>query len=117
MAERTFFRYFDSKEAVLFGQWREDLNDLAATVRDRPHHELPWNALRGAVLAVAEQYETDRERNMIRARLMTDIPTVSGYQRQVILPTWVDDGDLRPPAFAGAAGRCDLCRPPGAPVY
>jgi len=117
VAERTFFRYFDNKEAVLFGGWREDLNGLAATIRDRPHQEPPWDALRGAVLAVAEQYEADRERNMIRARLMTDIPTVSGYQRQVILPTWEDvlatalaqrlgvehDGDLRPHAFAGAA--------------
>lgn len=117
VAERTFFRYFDNKEAVLFGEWREDLNDLAATVRDRPHHELPWNALRGAVLALAEQYEADREQNMIRARLMANSPTVGGYQRQVILPTWEDvlatalaqrlgvepDGDLRPHAFAGAA--------------
>jgi len=117
VAERTFFRYFDNKEAVLFGDWREDLNDLAAVVRDRPYQEPPWVALRGAVLAVAEQYEADRERNMIRARLMVNFSIVSGYQRQVILPTWEDVlatalaqrlgvepvGDLRPHAFAGAA--------------
>jgi len=117
VAERTFFRYFESKEAVLFGDWREDLDDLTAMVRDRPRHESAWGALREAVLVVANRYEHERERNLLRAQLIVNVPTATGYQQQVMFPTLegvlaqaladrlgVDPTlDLRPHVYAGAA--------------
>ncbi|MEU5398907.1 TetR family transcriptional regulator [Streptomyces sp. NPDC005963] len=50
VSQRTFFRYFASKEEVAFAL--EDLvsNRFRALLRDRPAHEVPFEALRNAVL-------------------------------------------------------------------
>jgi len=55
IGERTFFRYFPSKEALASGQVRDLIPDLSELLRARPAHETPYLALRNAVIALAAQ--------------------------------------------------------------
>src|SRR5437773_9233766 len=60
VAPRTFFRYFSSKEEVVF--WSEHQPALAGFVAARPDHEPAAEALRrGLVDGLATFYEQDRE--------------------------------------------------------
>jgi AcrR family transcriptional regulator len=55
VTHRTFYRYFDSKEALLsdeFGSW---LTTLADAIRARPAAEPPVTAVRHALLSVSQQ--------------------------------------------------------------
>ncbi len=55
VTHRTFYRYFDSKEALLsdeFGSW---LTMLAGAIRSRPAAEPPLTAVRRAMLSVSQQ--------------------------------------------------------------
>ena len=47
VAERTFYRYFTSKEDVLFGPWRQDLDLALGLIESRPPSEDPLEAMRG----------------------------------------------------------------------
>lgn len=55
VGERTFFRYFPSKESLVLQQVRDLVPLLAAEIRDRPAAESPLAALRNAVLEVARR--------------------------------------------------------------
>ena len=55
VGERTFFRYFPSKESLVLQQVRDLVPLLAAEIRDRPAAEPPLAALRNAVLEVARR--------------------------------------------------------------
>ncbi|MFC1414737.1 TetR/AcrR family transcriptional regulator [Streptacidiphilus sp. N1-12] len=50
VGERTFFRYFPSKEDLVFQQVRDLVPGLMQGVRERPPGESPLAALRGAML-------------------------------------------------------------------
>ncbi|RAG84625.1 TetR family transcriptional regulator [Streptacidiphilus pinicola] len=55
VGERTFFRYFPSKESLVLQQVRDLVPLLAAEIRRRPAAEPPLAALRNAVLEVARR--------------------------------------------------------------
>ncbi|WP_042372752.1 TetR/AcrR family transcriptional regulator [Streptacidiphilus neutrinimicus] len=59
VGERTFFRYFPSKESLVLQQVRDLVPLLAAEIRDRPGAEPPLVALRSAVLEVARRNGTN----------------------------------------------------------
>ncbi|WP_052433918.1 TetR/AcrR family transcriptional regulator [Streptacidiphilus melanogenes] len=59
VGERTFFRYFPSKESLVLQQVRDLVPLLAAEIRDRPASEPPLLALRNAVLEVARRHGTN----------------------------------------------------------
>jgi AcrR family transcriptional regulator len=59
VGERTFFRYFPSKESLVLQQVRDLVPLLAAEIRDRPAAEPPLAALRNAVLEVAHRNGTN----------------------------------------------------------
>jgi AcrR family transcriptional regulator len=68
VAPRTFFRYFPTKEEVVF--WSEHQPMLAGFVAARPDHEPAAQALRrGLVDGLASFYEQDRERLLERSKL------------------------------------------------
>jgi AcrR family transcriptional regulator len=58
VGERTFFRYFPSKESLLVHQVRETIPLLAGEIRKRPAGEPPLVALREAVLDLATWHTT-----------------------------------------------------------
>jgi AcrR family transcriptional regulator len=68
VAPRTFFRYFSSKEEVVF--WSEHQPMLAGHVAARPDHEPAAQALRhGLTDGLATFYDQDRERLLERSKL------------------------------------------------
>jgi AcrR family transcriptional regulator len=81
LAPRTFFRYFPTKEEVVF--WAEYQPTLAAFVATRPHHEPAIQALRrGIVDGLAAFYTQDRERLLERIRLAFGTPALHPRLRQ-----------------------------------
>ncbi len=117
VSQRTFFRYFASKEAVLFADQDEMRALVHAAITDRPAAEPPLTALRHALAEVAEHYAGERERHLQRARLADSGAAVGDYQRSVVIPQLEDvladtlatrlgvggDEDLRPRLLAGTA--------------
>ncbi len=115
VSERTFYRYFTSKEDVLFGPWRRDLELAMELIESRPPSESPLEAMRGALLAMASHFEQNRERYLFIAQLAASSEDVAAYQGAVIMPSLVEAGamslarrlrvepttDLRPYLFAG----------------
>jgi AcrR family transcriptional regulator len=117
VSQRTFFRHFASKEAVLYG----DMEDLRRQVRDaldaRPLDEPVLTAVRTEVLSLADGYEAERDQRLLQARLAATYPAVSAYSRAVVQAEWehelidaistrlgVDPVlDPRPEIIAGAA--------------
>jgi AcrR family transcriptional regulator len=81
LAPRTFFRYFPSKEEVVF--WADYQPTLAAFVATRPDHEPALEALRrGIVDGLAAFYQQDRERLLERIRLAFRTPALHPRLRQ-----------------------------------
>lgn len=117
LSQRTFFRHFPSKEAVLYG----DMEDLRLRVRaalaGRPPDEPAIQAVREAILTLADNYEAERDHRFLQAKLAAASPTVSAYSRAVVQAEWekelidalsrrlgVDPTmDPRPEIVAGAA--------------
>ena len=79
VTHRTFYRYFDSKEALLsheFGSW---LTTLAAAIRARPAAEPPLTAVRHAMLSVSQQ--ASAEPAQVPLWLFGDRPARAGLRR------------------------------------
>ena len=117
VAQRTLFRHFPTKEAVLFG----DMVDLRFELRDalaqRPDSEPVLEAVRQAVLALADDHQRHADRRRLQFGLAARVPSVSAYSRAVVQASWereiigaaadrlgVDPvDDPRPEIIAGAA--------------
>jgi AcrR family transcriptional regulator len=81
VAPRTYFRYFPTKEEVVF--WADYQPTLAAFVATRPDEEPALEALRhGIVDGLATFYEQDRERLLERIRLAFRTPALHPRLRQ-----------------------------------
>ena len=117
VSPRTFFRYFGSKEAVLFADQEELLALMRDTISARPAREHPLLALRSAIIVATEHTAQHREDHLRRARLAQHGAAISTYQQAVLQPTWEDMlaksvadrlgidplVDPRPRLFAGVA--------------
>lgn len=115
VSPRTFFRYFGSKEAVLFADQDEMLALVRAAIAGRPPAEPPLTALRNALAAIADHYASHREQHLRRARMAESGAAIATYQQAVLVPQWEDvltdalaariglsaDDDLRPRLLAG----------------
>lgn len=114
VSARTFFRHFGSKDDVLMSFHRERLDRLRKQLANRPPDESPLLAVRQAMVALAEDYEADREDLFLRTRLMADTPSLVGrsleiqQQWELVIADAVAerlgvavDADLRP-ALVGA---------------
>ena len=81
VAPRTFFRYFSSKDEVVF--WSEHQPMLGGHVAARPDHEPAAQALRhGLTDGLATFYERDRERLLERSKLACRTPALQPRWRQ-----------------------------------
>lgn len=88
ISQRTFFRYFDSKEAVLFGDWAWQLEDIARLVEAADPAKGPLEAVQSAVLSLAHGVEHDRRAVILRSQLTASSAGARSYYRQAIQPAW-----------------------------
>jgi TetR/AcrR family transcriptional regulator, regulator of mycofactocin system len=73
VAERTFFRYFPSKDAVLFGDPRALETQFRAALLSRPPSEDISTALRAALINLAESVVAPaRDRHLLRHRILQE---------------------------------------------
>jgi AcrR family transcriptional regulator len=116
VSRRTFFRYFASKEDVLLADHRVRLAELRAAMAARPSDEPILSALRHSLLSLTRTYEQDRERLLLRGRIMLETPSLQArslvHQRawEEAMEAMVADrlgvdpaADLRPGVVAATA--------------
>lgn len=114
VSPRTFYRYFGSKEGVLYDD-RDDLAALHRAITDHPADEPAMAAVRAGVVVLARH--TAASQDLIRRRIQVRQTTASlgAHERTQIQPRWeqalaaavahrlgVDvDADARPQLLAG----------------
>ncbi|MEU7813990.1 TetR family transcriptional regulator [Pseudonocardia sp. NPDC049154] len=76
ISQRTFFRYFASKDDILLGYRRRLDVRLLAALADRPPAEGPVTALRNAFLATSTVPAENREDVLLRARATAAAPAL-----------------------------------------
>lgn len=86
ISPRTFFRYFDSKEAVLFGDWRKNLDLLRELILARPREEPVFIAMYQAALELAEADKENESRLMLVKKLAEKSRRIGDYERNIIYP-------------------------------
>ena len=77
VSHRTFYRYFPSKEDVLFGDHNEKLESFRRAMVERPADESIFDALRRAALEFAQLYEELHGQDVRRARIIHNTPSLS----------------------------------------
>ena len=115
VAPRTFFAYFPSKEDVLFADFDETSEALAARLRDRPPDESTFDALRAWLTGLLPDLEADENREALRHRLCSEYESIAAHERHlmarfeaIIAESVAADlgdapSDLRPRMIAAAA--------------
>lgn len=88
VSQRTLFRHFPSKEAVLYGDMDEVLFALRDSLAARPPDEPVLTVVHRAVTSLAENFEKHRERRLLQARLAASYPSVSAYSRATVQLGW-----------------------------
>lgn len=85
ISPRTFFRYFPTKEAVLY----HDTEEITGRIRDllaaRPLDEAPHRSLLTVCVDLGDELAADTTRMQLLRRLSLDEPGLLDYQRLVLL--------------------------------
>jgi AcrR family transcriptional regulator len=112
VSKTTFYRYFDSKEAVVLGKSADKLEQMRAALAERPESEPPLTAVRNAVLSMAEHFQIEREQRIEVGHLIHDTPALAMRNLehhaawQTVLAEYLAErlgeqpGDLRPRVLA-----------------
>lgn len=82
VTERTFFRHFPTKEAVLFQDYETHLEWLAEALAQRPASESLFDAVAASVAAFPHDLEVVRQAAMARVELIS-AERVAGHLRVV----------------------------------
>lgn len=85
VSRRTFFRYFERKEVVAFPWHAERLELFRDLVARRYHGESAIQAVRRALIALAHEYERNREQEIERERLVQSSATLVARERDLDL--------------------------------
>lgn len=117
VSERTLFRYFPSKEALLDPTQDDLVERLLAALESRPGDESAFDAVRGALREVGGIVDHERDRFIAQIDLIHRHPALmahmmhrqreieDGLARVVAARAGIDpDTDLRPALVAAAVG-------------
>jgi AcrR family transcriptional regulator len=107
LSPRTFFRYYASKEDVLFAGTELRRTVFLDSLAGQPAGTGPFEAIEGASRAMVVHYEPDREALRIRARIVEAAPSLR--TRNAGLPQqWDHDVTEQLRVSGRAAGMTDL---------
>jgi AcrR family transcriptional regulator len=84
IAPRTFFAYFPSKEAVVFGDFDETFGTLADNLRERPDGETTFDGLRAWIHDLVGRGEHGDGRDGLRRQLVCDNAGLAAYERHIM---------------------------------
>ena len=82
VSPRTFFRYFPSKEAVLFGDSEARCDALIESLAAQPPEVGPLDALHAAMLDLARSYRDDRDVLLLRSRVLQESVQMRAYKAE-----------------------------------
>jgi AcrR family transcriptional regulator len=82
VSPRTFFRYFPTKEDVLFADAEARRERLLAAIAERPPDEPPFVALRGAMRELSADYHDDRASLVARSKIVAASPHLQAYKAE-----------------------------------
>jgi AcrR family transcriptional regulator len=116
VSPRTFFRYFASKEEVLFSEHPQNVDDLQKQLASCPEGEPLLVSVQEAMLTLADRFQENKEFHLMRIRLTRESQAVAACGLR-IQQDWVRiisralaerlgvdvRGDLRPTLIAGTA--------------
>lgn len=84
VAPRTFFRYFPTKEAVLFADAVAQRERITSRLAARPVDEHPFLSLTAAVDVLADEVAARSEDIRLRTRIALENPAVWAYERTML---------------------------------
>lgn len=84
VSPRTFFRYFPTKEAVLFHDLDDRLDALIDQIEQRPSDESPATTLIAIVREMARGFSSEGTERRLFCRMLTERPSLRVYQRTTI---------------------------------
>ncbi len=84
ISPRTFFRYFPTKDAVLFDKIERHMVELCERIEQRPNDEPAADTLVAVLTEMVEQLHTSPEERALVRRLLDERPALRGYQRLAI---------------------------------
>ena len=84
IAPRTFFRYFPTKEAVLFPDADAKCDRVLSALAARPAGEHPFASLVAVVAGLADEMEAAGDEIELRQRVAAGCPAVRTYERVVL---------------------------------
>jgi AcrR family transcriptional regulator len=82
VSPRTFFRYFPTKEDVLFVDADARRDRLLAVLADQPPDEPTFAALEAAMRALALDYLDDRDALVARSKVVQGSPQLQAYKAE-----------------------------------
>jgi AcrR family transcriptional regulator len=82
VSPRTFFRYFPTKEDVLFADADARRDRLLAVLADQPADEPTFAALEAAMRALAMDYLDDRAALVARSQVVEGSPQLQAYKAE-----------------------------------
>lgn len=78
ISKRTFFRYFDTKEELIF-EWQKDLAPaFVDELNRRPKEEAPFKAVSGTLLSLLTHVNENPELAFKVMRLLNETPSLAG---------------------------------------
>jgi AcrR family transcriptional regulator len=85
IAPRTFFRYFPTKEAVLFDGADEKCDAAVAELRARPADETPYESLLAVLRSSASELNSDDKREHMLAKFAAENDRLFEHHRAVVM--------------------------------
>jgi len=82
VSPRTFFRYFPTKEDVLFADGDARRERLLAVIAERPVDEAAFSALRAGMRTLAADYRDDRAALVRRFQIVAASPHLQAYKAE-----------------------------------
>ena len=82
VSRRTFFRYFPSKEAVVFPDRDARLERFRGLLEPKPG-ERPFTAVRRAFTALADEFTRERRAVLLQHRIIASSPQLTAHDAQL----------------------------------